>query len=71
MKGNSMSDKNNPLGDRGKAAEDAWIREQERLAREKAQREAGGAKGEKKCTCKKSGGQGDCACKKTGGSCGA
>lgn len=68
-----MSSKN-PLGDRGKASEDAWIREQERLAREKAKLEGGAKDGEKTkkgCTCKKSGGQGDCACKKTGGSCGA
>lgn len=61
---------NNPLGDRGKALEDAWIREQERLAREKAKAE-GGEKPKKGCVCKKSGGQGECACKKAGGCGGA
>ncbi len=61
----------NPLGDRGKASEDAWIREQERLAREKAKLEGKTDEPKKGCKCKKSGGQGDCACGKKGGSCGA
>ncbi|MDZ4838317.1 MAG: hypothetical protein SGJ27_31420 [Candidatus Melainabacteria bacterium] len=65
-----MSSKN-PLGDRGKASEDAWIREQERLAREKAKSETNVGEKKKGCSCKKSGGVGDCACKKSGGSCGA
>jgi len=40
-----MSNNDNPLAGRGKAAEDAWIRKQEREAREKAK--AAGTGGDK------------------------
>ncbi len=52
-----MSDKNSPLGGRGKAQEDAWAREQDRQAIEKMKEKDGkGATdtnaGEKTCKCK-------------------
>ena len=37
-----MSNNENPLAGRGKAAEDAWIRKQEREAREKAKAQGNG-----------------------------
>lgn len=51
-----MSDKNSPLGGRGKAEEERWAREQDRQAIEKMKEKDGKGTdtkaGEKTCKCK-------------------
>lgn len=61
-----MSTRDNPLGDRGKAMEDKWAREQDALAIEKMRKQGQGdaTTGDgKTCGCKKTDGDKKCACK--------